>query len=66
MSNMRTTSKDEAARVRPARVMSLEACLEYMQQDELVEMTPKAIRLRKRLLKEGQRRRCARLSAPTR
>jgi GTP-binding protein len=40
MSNMRTSSKDEAARVRPARILSLEAMLEYIQQDELVEVCP--------------------------
>ena len=62
---MRTSSKDEAARIRPARIMSLEGMLEYVQQDELVEICPNSLRLRKRLLKEGQRRRCARL-APTR
>ncbi len=63
LSNMRTSTKDEAARVRPARLMSLEAMLEYVQQDELVEICPNALRMRKRLLKEGQRRRCARLGA---
>ncbi len=57
MSNMRTTSKDEAARIRPARDMSLEACLEYIADDELVEITPTAIRMRKRLRKENERRR---------
>jgi GTP-binding protein len=61
MSNMRTSSKDEAARVRPARILSLEAMLEYIQQDELVEVCPGSLRMRKRLLKEGQRRRAARL-----
>ena len=61
LSNMRTSSKDEAARIRPARIMSLEGMLEYVQQDELVEICPNALRLRKRLLREGQRRRCARL-----
>jgi GTP-binding protein len=60
MSNMRASGKDEAARIRPARIMSLEACLEYIQQDELVEICPKSIRIRKRLLLEGQRRRAAR------
>ncbi|MEX2215068.1 MAG: translational GTPase TypA [Phycisphaeraceae bacterium] len=60
MSNMRTTSKDEAARIRPAREMSLEACLEYIAEDELVEITPKAIRMRKRFLKESDRRRQSR------
>ncbi len=63
LSNMRTSSKDEAARIRPARIMSLEGMLEYVQQDELVEICPNSLRLRKRLLKEGQRRRCARLGA---
>jgi GTP-binding protein len=57
MSNVRTTSKDDAAQVRPAREMSLEACLEYIQDDELVEITPAAIRIRKRMLKESDRRR---------
>ncbi len=57
MSNMRTTSKDDAARIRPAREMSLEACLEYIQDDELVEITPQSIRMRKRILKEADRRR---------
>jgi GTP-binding protein len=61
MSNMRTSSKDEAARVRPARILSLEAMLEYIQQDELVEVCPNSLRMRKRLLKEGQRRRAERL-----
>ena len=60
MSNMRAAGKDEAARIRPPRIMSLEACLEYIQQDELVEICPKSIRIRKRLLKEGERRRWAR------
>ncbi len=60
LTNIRTSSKDDAARVRPPRVMSLEVCLEYIQQDELVEVCPKSIRVRKRLLKEGDRRRAAR------
>jgi len=63
MSNMRTSSKDDAARIRPARIMSLEAHLEYVQFDELVEICPSSIRLRKRVLQEGQRRRVARLGA---
>jgi len=60
LTNIRTSSKDDAARVRPPRLMSLEVCLEYIQQDELVEVCPKSIRLRKRLLKEGDRRRSIR------
>ncbi len=60
LTNIRTSSKDDAARVRPPRVMSLEVCLEYIQQDELVEVCPQSIRIRKRLLKEVDRRRAAR------
>jgi len=55
--NVRASSKDEAARVRPARIMSLEASMEYIQEDELVEICPSSIRIRKRLLKETDRRR---------
>jgi len=60
LTNMRTSSKDDAARVRPARLMSLEVSLEYIQQDELIEICPKSIRIRKRFLKEADRRRAAR------
>ncbi|MBW8039115.1 MAG: translational GTPase TypA [Planctomycetes bacterium] len=55
--NVRASSKDDAARVRPARKMSLEAAMEYIQEDELVEICPSSIRIRKRLLKETDRRR---------
>jgi GTP-binding protein len=61
LTNIRSSTKDEAARVRPPRLMSLEAMLEYIQRDELVEVCPNSLRMRKRLLKEGQRRRAARL-----
>ena len=60
LTNVRASGKDDSARVRPPRNMSLEAYLEYIQEDELVEITPKAIRMRKRLLKEADRRRAAR------
>jgi len=60
LTNMRAAGKDGAARVRPAREMSLEAALEYIQEDELVEITPRNIRIRKRLLLESDRRRAAR------
>ena len=63
LTNMRAAGKDDAARVRPPRIMSLEACLEYIQDDELVEICPSSIRIRKRLLKEGDRRRSARRQA---
>ncbi len=57
LTNIRASSKDEAARVRPARKMSLEAAMEYIQEDELVEICPSSIRIRKSLLKEADRRR---------
>ena len=60
LSNVRSSGKDDSARVRPPRVLSLEAYLEYIQEDELVEITPKFVRVRKRLLNEGDRRRAGR------
>jgi GTP-binding protein len=60
LTNVRAAGKDDAAKVRPARVMSLEAALEYIQDDELVEVCPNSIRIRKRLLKEVDRKRAAR------
>ncbi len=60
LTNVRSTSKDDAAQVRPMRQMSLEACLEYIQDDELVEVTPLSVRVRKQWLKEGDRRRRSR------
>jgi GTP-binding protein len=60
LTNIRAAGKDDAAKVRPARELSLEAALEYIQDDELVEVCPNSIRMRKRLLKEGDRRRAAR------
>ena len=60
MTNIRAAGKDEAAQIRPVREMSLEAALEYIQEDELVEVTPKSIRMRKRILDENERKRAAR------
>ena len=60
LTNIRAAAKDDSAQVRPAREMTLEACLEYVADDELVEITPAAIRMRKRLLKEAMRRQAAR------
>jgi GTP-binding protein len=62
LTNMRAAGKDEAARVRPPRIMALEVAMEYIQEDELVEICPNSIRLRKRLLKESNRRRNGRKS----
>lgn len=55
LSNMRTTSTDEAMRLVPVKDMSLEVALEFIADDELVEVTPKSIRLRKRVLKANER-----------
>jgi GTP-binding protein len=63
LTNMRAASKDDAARVRPMRDMTLEMALEYIQDDELVEITPKSIRMRKRLLTDIDRRRAMRRAA---
>jgi GTP-binding protein len=60
LTNMRASGKDDSAKIRPARKMSLEATMEYIQEDELVEITPKSIRIRKRYLKESDRKRSAR------
>jgi GTP-binding protein len=55
LTNMRTTSADEAMRLVPVREMSLERALEFIADDELIEVTPKSIRLRKRVLKSNER-----------
>lgn len=60
LTNIRAAGKDDNSQVRPVREMSLEACLEYIEEDELVEVTPGAIRLRKILLIESDRRRASR------
>jgi GTP-binding protein len=57
LSNMRATGTDEKMRIAPAIKFSLEEALEYIQKDEYVEVTPKAIRLRKILLNETDRKR---------
>jgi GTP-binding protein len=63
LTNIRTTAKDEAVRLTPPVQMSLEEAIAYIEDDELVEVTPKAIRLRKRLLDINDRRRAARAAA---
>ncbi|MFH1370468.1 MAG: translational GTPase TypA [Planctomycetota bacterium] len=62
MTNIRAAGKDDAAKIRPPRKMALEVAMEYIQEDELVEICPNSIRLRKRFLKESDRRRQARKS----
>jgi len=60
LTNIRTTSKDEAIRLTPPRQMSLEQALAYIEEDELVEVTPKSIRLRKALLNPHDRKKADR------
>ncbi len=57
LTNIRTTAKDEAVRLTPPIRMMLEKALAYIEDDELVEVTPKSIRLRKRLLDPHERKR---------
>lgn len=57
LSNMRTTASDEAIRLTPHLQMSLEQAMEFIETDELVEITPKSIRLRKKYLTENERKR---------
>jgi GTP-binding protein len=59
LTNMRTHSHDEALHLTPPREMTLESAIEFIGGDELVEVTPKSIRLRKRVLSQHDRRRIA-------
>jgi GTP-binding protein len=60
LTNIRTTSKDEAIRLTTPRVMTLEQAIAYIEDEELVEVTPKSIRLRKKLLDPNERKRASR------
>ena len=55
LTNMRASGSDEALRLTPARQMSLEQCLEFLADDELLEVTPENLRLRKRILSHADR-----------
>ena len=55
VTNMRASGSDDALRLTPPVVLSLEQCLEFIADDELVEVTPKSIRMRKRFLNKDQR-----------
>ena len=54
---MRASGTDDAVKLPPTREMELERCMEWIRPDELIEVTPIAIRLRKRILNEGMRKR---------
>ncbi|MBV8938832.1 MAG: translational GTPase TypA [Alphaproteobacteria bacterium] len=60
LTNIRTTSKDEAIRLTPPKELTLEQAIAYIDEDELVEVTPKSIRLRKKLLDPNARKRAGR------
>ena len=55
LTNMRASSADEAIRLVPPRILNLEQALEFIRDDEYVEVTPASIRLRKKILKANQR-----------
>ena len=63
LTNIRAAGSDRNILLKPPRVLSLEAAMEYIEEDELVEVTPKSIRLRKMILKESDRRKAARQRA---
>src|SRR5882724_6375208 len=55
LTNMRASTADEAIRLVPPRILNLEQAIEFVRDDEMVEVTPKSIRLRKKVLKANQR-----------
>ncbi|MHB1157645.1 MAG: translational GTPase TypA [Phycisphaerales bacterium] len=63
LTNMRNANKEATVVLKGARKLSMEAALEYIEDDELVEITPKSIRMRKRMLKEADRKKESRRSA---
>jgi GTP-binding protein len=60
LTNIRAAGKDENVLLKPPRILTLEAALEYIEEDELVEVTPGKIRLRKIVLSATDRRRLSR------
>jgi GTP-binding protein len=59
LTNHRASGSDDASRAAPKILMTLEECMEYIQQDECIEVTPKNIRMRKVILDENERNRLA-------
>ena len=55
LTNTRASGSDEALRLVPPSTLSLEQCMEFIKDDELLEVTPKSLRLRKRILSKEQR-----------
>ena len=63
LTNIRAAGKDEAILLTPPIRHTLESAVEFIADDELVEITPQSIRIRKRLLKEHERKRASRAAA---
>jgi GTP-binding protein len=61
LTNMRASGSDDATRIAPKILMTLEECMEYIQQDECIEVTPKHVRLRKVLLDEDERKKAQKI-----
>ena len=64
LTNMRSSTADEALRLVPPRTLSLEQALAWINEDELVEVTPQSIRIRKRFLKAHERKRAEKTAEP--
>ena len=60
LTNVRASGSDDNIILTPPKVMSLEDCIEFIADDELLELTPESIRIRKRYLKESDRKRFGR------
>lgn len=63
LTNHRASGSDDATRIAPKIIMTLEECMEYIQHDECIEVTPKNIRLRKNILNEEDRKRASKAMA---
>ena len=59
LTNTRASGSDDALKLSPKRVLSLEQCLEFIDTDELLEVTPKSLRIRKKILDPTLRKRAA-------
>jgi GTP-binding protein len=59
LTNIRSSTEDIAVRLTPPRPMSLDDCIEYISDDELLEVTPLSLRMRKRILNTDMRRKSA-------
>jgi GTP-binding protein len=66
LTNVRASGSDDAVNLSPPRTFSIEEALEYIEDDELLEVTPKSLRLRKRELSEVARRKLARAASKAR